>query len=94
VNAEAYAQGALTLGPLDAEDEVIVRQLIEKHFEETDSPKARELLSTWDESASRFTKVLPAQYARVKAALAVLNAAGGDLMAPGAWTEFMEVTHG
>jgi glutamate synthase (NADPH/NADH) large chain len=94
VNSEARANGDLVLTPLDAEDEVIVRVLIEKHQAETDSPKARELLGMWDEAKTRFTRVLPARYARVRAALADIEAKGGDLGAPGAWADFLEVTRG
>ncbi|WP_062377639.1 glutamate synthase large subunit [Demequina pelophila] len=94
VNAQALAAGELTLGPLDAEDEVIVRSLVERFEAETGSPVARELLGDWEASAARFTRVLPAQYARVREALAELEARGGDLRAPGAWAEFLEVTGG
>ncbi len=94
VNREALASGELTLSPLDAEDETIVRGLIEKHVEQTSSPFGKELLSSWDESVTRFTRVLPAQYARVRDALAEIEAQGGDLTAPGAWADFLEVTGG
>jgi glutamate synthase (NADPH/NADH) large chain len=94
INGEARTNGDLLLSPLDAEDEVIVRVLVEKHLAETDSPKARELLGAWDEAKTRFTRVLPARYSRVRAALAALEARGGDLGAPGAWAEFLEVTGG
>ncbi|MES1171397.1 MAG: glutamate synthase-related protein, partial [Actinomycetota bacterium] len=94
VNAEALAAGELVLGPLDAEDDVIVRSLVEKHFAETGSPTARELLADWPAASGRFTRVLPAQYARVREALSELEETGGDLSAPGAWAEFLEVTGG
>ncbi|WP_143338223.1 glutamate synthase large subunit [Demequina sp. NBRC 110054] len=94
VNREALASGELTLSPLDAEDETIVRGLIERHVEQTSSPFGKELLSSWDESVTRFTRVLPAQYARVRDALAEIEAQGGDLTAPGAWADFLEVTGG
>ncbi len=94
VNSEAVKNGELTLSPLDAEDEVIVRTLVEKHQTETDSPKAREILSAWDEVKERFTRVLPSRYARVRERLAEIEAEGGSLEAPGAWAEFLEVTRG
>ncbi|WP_084103934.1 glutamate synthase large subunit [Demequina sp. NBRC 110056] len=94
VNAAALAAGELTLGGLDAEDETIVRTLLERHVAYTDSPRAKDLLTHWDEARVRFTRVLPAQYARVRDALAELEASGGDLRAPGAWAEFLEVTRG
>ncbi len=94
VNKEARASGEVTLGPLDAEDAVIVRSLIETHVKETDSPRGKELLANWDADVHRFTRVLPAQYARVRAALTDLDSKGHDLNAPGAWEEFLEVTGG
>jgi glutamate synthase (NADPH/NADH) large chain len=94
VNGAALASGELTLSPLDAEDETIVKSLLERHVAETDSPRGRDLLINWVDTAPRFTRVVPAQYARVRDALAELEATGGDLDAPGAWTEFLEVTNG
>jgi len=94
VNEAAVAAKELLLSPLDPEDETIVRTLVEKHLAETESPKARDLLADWDEAKSRFTRVLPAQYARVKERLAEIEAEGGNLEAPGAWSEFLEVTGG
>ena len=94
VNGEAVATGEITLSPLDPEDVTIVRTLIEKHLAETDSPRAKEILSSWETSVSRFTRVLPAQYARVRDALAELDVTGVDLSAPGAWNHFLEVTSG
>ena len=94
VNPDALAAGEITLSPLDAEDEVIVRSLVEKHLAETESPMARELLSDWPAASARFTRIVPAQYARVREALSELEDTGGDLSAPGAWAEFLEVTGG
>ena len=94
VNKESLATGEITLGSLDPEDAVIVRSLIETHVQGTDSPRGKELLANWDESVSRFTRVLPAQYARVRAALTEYESKGLDLNAPGAWDEFLEVTGG
>ncbi|MEX0913482.1 MAG: glutamate synthase large subunit [Demequina sp.] len=94
MNAGAVESGELTLSPLDPEDASIVRGLIERHVAATESPLGRELLGDWEQTRSRFTRVLPAQYARVRDALAQMEATGGDLNAPGAWAEFLEVTSG
>ncbi len=94
LNKEALASGELTVSALDDEDSVIVRTLVEQHVAETDSPHGRELLANWDESALRFSRVLPAQYARVREVLATMEANGQDLSGPGAWEEFMAVTRG
>ncbi|GMA37452.1 hypothetical protein GCM10025876_36560 [Demequina litorisediminis] len=71
---------------------MIVHSLLARHVEETESPRGRDLLTRWEEIKGRFTRVLPAQYARVREVLADLDASGGDLNAPGAWAEFLEVT--
>ncbi len=94
INKEDLASGELTVSALDAEDAVIVRTLVEQHVAETDSPRARELLANWEKSVDRFSRVLPAQYARVRGVLASMEASGQDLSAPGAWDEFMAVTRG
>ncbi|PKQ26059.1 MAG: glutamate synthase large subunit [Actinobacteria bacterium HGW-Actinobacteria-4] len=94
VNREAVLLGELSLSELDAEDESIVKALLERYVAETESPRVKEMLQNWTDTSGRFTRVLPAQYARVRDALAELEANGGDLDAPGAWNEFLEVTSG
>jgi glutamate synthase (NADPH/NADH) large chain/glutamate synthase (ferredoxin) len=41
------------------EDEAVLRDLIEKHFEKTASPLAQRLLADWTGSLSKFWKVTP-----------------------------------
>ena len=94
VNRDALASGELMVSAIDEEDAVILRSLVEKHVEETDSPRGRELLVNWEKSLQRFSRVLPSQYARVREVLADIDANGQDLSAPGAWAEFLEVTRG
>ncbi len=94
VNVEALDNGELLLDPLDPEDEAIVKDLLEQYLEETESPKARDLLSSWDETKARFTRVLPSQYAKARKVLAEFEEDGVDLAAPGVWTKFLEATHG
>ena len=53
------------LDPLDAEDADELRELVEHHAEETDSPLARALLANWSATLSRFTKVMPRDYKNV-----------------------------
>ena len=49
----------------EAEDIVLLRQLIEDHFESTGSTPASQVLSDWDRSLTRFKKVMPRDYRRV-----------------------------
>ena len=94
VNAQALAAGELELATLDAEDEAIVRTMLARHSDLTESPRANEILSQWDEFRDRFVRVLPVQYARVRKVLAELEAAGEQLDTPQAWEGFLEVTSG
>jgi glutamate synthase (NADPH/NADH) large chain len=94
VNVAALKAKELTLTTLTEEDAVIVRSLVEKHAAETDSPHARELLAHWDVAVTRFTRILPSQYARAREMLVEMESAGADFAEPGVWDRFLEVTHG
>jgi glutamate synthase (NADPH) large chain len=56
------------LDPLDAEDEVFLRDLVERHLAETGSEVAAALLADWTSALGRFGKVMPKDYKRVLAA--------------------------
>jgi glutamate synthase (NADPH/NADH) large chain len=64
------------LDPLGPDDEDLVRSLLARHAEETDSPVAAALLEAWD--PGRLTKVMPRDYKRVLAARAEAQARGVD----------------
>ncbi|MFD6178608.1 MULTISPECIES: glutamate synthase large subunit [unclassified Isoptericola] len=98
MNTQAVSGGELEVGPLDDADWERVRGLLERHLEETGSPVAAELLEE-DGSRARFSRVLPAGWARVRAALADAEAAGktlgeGDDFDPAMWEQIMEVARG
>ncbi len=79
--------------PLDGQDLVRVRELLDKHVAETRSPFAQTLQALPDdELASRFSKVLPRDYARILAILAAARAEGLDEEETTA--KMMEATHG
>ena len=94
LNVAAATTGELNLTPLDEEDAELVTALVRRHHAETDSPVAAQLLADLPAALARFTRILPAQYARVRAALASAEAQGTDLSAPGAWEEILEVARG
>ncbi len=56
------------LDPLDAEDEAVLRDLVERHLAETGSAVAARLLADWASALGRFRKVMPKDYKRVLAA--------------------------
>jgi glutamate synthase (NADPH/NADH) large chain len=67
------------LDPLDDVDRKTLRGLVERHHDETGSVVARELLTDWDLSVERFTKVMPKDYKRVLSAQARAEAEGRDI---------------
>ena len=93
INAAALAAGELRLSPLDDEDAAVVGALLTRHVEETGSPGAQELLAAPD-WRSRFTRVLPEEYARMTRAMAQAQAEGLDPAAPGVWDHILEVSRG
>jgi glutamate synthase (NADPH) large chain len=53
------------IDPLDVKDKEIVHQLVNKHFEFTNSPRARFILDHWTQMKAKFVKVFPHDYKRV-----------------------------
>ena len=45
-------------------DEVILKDLIERHFRHTGSERAKAILADWENSRKRFVKVFPTEYKR------------------------------
>ncbi len=70
----------------------LIKGLVTRHAEETESTVATALLGDWAETAGRFTKVLPRDYARVLAAREQAEIEGLDEAAT--TTRMMEATHG
>jgi glutamate synthase (NADPH) large chain len=80
--------------PLRPEDELVVRDLLERHVEWTDSAVAARLLADWDSARSAFTLVLPRAYQRVLDVRAAASAEGLDPDAPQVWERIMEASRG
>jgi glutamate synthase (NADPH/NADH) large chain len=79
---------------LDAEDLALLQRLVQRHQEETGSRVARRLLEDWEASASRFTKVMPRDYARVVAVRRQAEAEGLDPDGDIVWKRIMEAARG
>ncbi|MDQ0379588.1 glutamate synthase large subunit [Amycolatopsis thermophila] len=75
--------------PLDDEDVEFLRDAVEAHFVETESPVARQLLADWEAGLARFGKVMPKDYKRVLAAQAEAEREGRDVN-----EAIMEAAHG
>ncbi|GAA4402287.1 glutamate synthase large subunit [Fodinibacter luteus] len=82
------------LGSLRPEDELVVRDLLERHLRWTDSSVAARLLADWDASRSAFTLVLPRAYQRVLDVRAKAAAEGLDLDGTQVWERIMEASRG
>jgi glutamate synthase (NADPH/NADH) large chain len=59
--------GLVDLEPLEAVDELVVRQLLTRHLELTGSGVAKRLLKDFADSARHIVKVFPRDYKRVLA---------------------------
>ncbi|MEM8925948.1 MAG: glutamate synthase large subunit [Actinomycetota bacterium] len=68
----------VAIEPLDAEDDVRLFSLVERHLKETDSAVAERLLADWANSLEQFVKVMPTDYRRVLDAHAKAVAEGVD----------------
>ncbi|HJQ47341.1 MAG TPA: glutamate synthase large subunit [Amycolatopsis sp.] len=77
------------LDPLDDEDTEFLRDVVEKHYVETESAVAHALLADWDVAVERFGKVMPKDYKRVLQAQAAAERDGRDVN-----EAIMEAAHG
>src|SRR5262249_52599809 len=64
------------LGPVDETEALLVRRLVEKHAELTQSGLARRLLERWGDTVSRLVRVMPNDYRRMLEAQARMQARG------------------
>ncbi|MBF0689334.1 MAG: glutamate synthase large subunit [Cellulomonas sp.] len=94
VNVDAVRSGELALDPLDDEDFALVESLLRSYADETGSLVAAQLLEDPGGTRTRFTRLLPTEYARVRGALAQAEADGLDPSAPGVWDKILEVARG
>jgi glutamate synthase (NADPH) large chain len=61
--------GMVDLDRMEKEDADIVKNLLIKHFQYTQSSVAKRLLDSWQENQHKFVKVMPQDYKRVLAAI-------------------------
>ncbi|MDG4765396.1 glutamate synthase large subunit [Solwaraspora sp. WMMD406] len=79
LDTERVNRELVDLEPVSAEAEVLLRDLVERHFAETDSAVAEALLKRWPEAVEEFTAVVPRDYKRVLEAMRAAEAAGRDV---------------
>ncbi len=77
------------LDPLDDADREFLHDRVRRHYEQTESQVARELLADWDAAVQRFGKVMPKDFKRVLAARSAAERDGRDVN-----EAIMEAAHG
>ncbi len=82
------------LSPLRPDDETVVRELLGKHQQWTESSVAARLLEDWESARQRFTLVLPRDYQRVLDVRAAAEAEGLDVNGSDVWERIMEASRG
>jgi len=80
--------------PVEGEDAQRLRALVQRHRDETESAVAWRLLQDWDAALTRFTRVLPRDYARVTAVRTQAQSEGLDLDSDEVWSRIMEASRG
>ena len=68
--------GDVDVEPLDPDDSLLVRELVQRHQAETDSVVAERLLESWDTEVLEFVKVMPRDYRRILEATRLAEAQG------------------
>ncbi|MCY0904363.1 glutamate synthase large subunit [Arthrobacter sp. H14-L1] len=94
VNIQSLDSGELQLLPLDEQDRSLVRDLLSRHYQETESTLAARLLADFEATAARITKVLPRDYAAVLQTRQDAANEGLDPNGPEVWQRILEVTGG
>ncbi|WP_428964555.1 glutamate synthase large subunit [Micromonospora fluostatini] len=67
------------LAPLRDEERAHLHELVQKHFTETDSAVAEDLLKRWPDAVEEFTAVVPRDYRRVMEIMRAAEAAGQNV---------------
>jgi glutamate synthase (NADPH/NADH) large chain len=79
--------------PVAGADAELLRDLVQRHRDETESAVAWRLLQDWPAAVARFTKVLPRDYARVLEVRTQAEAEGLDLEGDEVWSRIMEASN-
>jgi glutamate synthase (ferredoxin) len=84
-------KGMVDLESLDAEaDILLVRDLIRRHADYTQSARAAKVLANWDRMLSKFVKIMPRDYRRVLLAQEKAQSEGREPL----WEELLGVQRG
>jgi len=64
-------------------DAIRLKQVVEKHLYYTDSSRAREILSNWDQYLPKFVKVMPVEYRRALHEMQLQQASNNEISEEG-----------
>ncbi|GAA3606619.1 glutamate synthase large subunit [Nonomuraea rosea] len=76
---ERVNRDMVAIEALSEQDAEFLKETVEKHFAETGSPVAKQLLADWDAALGRFGKIMPTDYKRVLAAVEAARIEGRDI---------------
>lgn len=94
VNPDSLSSGELILSPLGGADAEILRDLLGRHVDMTDSDLAKRLLGDFAASLESFVKVTPRDYAAVLETRQSAVNSGLDPDGEETWHKILEVTGG
>jgi glutamate synthase (NADPH/NADH) large chain len=94
VNHEALAASELHMNPLGDVDAAQLKELLQRHVDETDSALAKSLLQNFESEVKNFTCVLPRDYASVLKIRDKAMQEGVDPDSDIVWKQILEVTNG
>jgi glutamate synthase (NADPH/NADH) large chain len=64
MDGELETHGLVNINHLEADDNQLLRTLIQRHLHYTGSTRAKEILARWDVILPKFVKVMPVEYRR------------------------------
>ncbi|WP_373456812.1 glutamate synthase large subunit [Brevibacterium sp. 50QC2O2] len=97
INAADRRAGKFQLSALSDSDALFIREILVAHADRTDSPLAGGLLDQLERGEdvmSRFTKLVPVDYASVLEIQQMFTGSGQDPEGDEAWNKILEATHG
>jgi glutamate synthase (NADPH/NADH) large chain len=94
VNRDSLASGELRLEALGSADVEILRDLLQRHLDETGSAVAERMLASMETTTEEFVKVVPRDYAAVMLTRQTAIDEGLDPDSDVVWNRIMEVTGG
>ncbi|HEX5510714.1 MAG TPA: glutamate synthase subunit alpha, partial [Actinomycetales bacterium] len=94
LNPQARASGEIVPTALDDRDAEVVRGLLERHLEETESSVAWRVLQELEEWLPRFSKLTHRDYAQVVAIRTAAADEGADPDGDTVWTSILNVMEG